>query len=74
MGTQTWLPTIIYLTMYLLILVVPFWFIFKKAGFTPWLSLLMMVPLVNIITFCYLAFAPWPVHRTTLEMPQQTAN
>jgi len=62
-GTQTWLPTIIYLTMYLLILVVPFWFIFKKAGFTPWLSLLMMVPLVNIITFCYLAFAPWCFRR-----------
>lgn len=71
LGTETWLPTIIYLSIYLLILVVPFWFIFKKAGFTPWLSLLMVVPLVNLIAFCYLAFAPWPVHQTIPAMPQQ---
>ena len=40
--------------------VVPFWQIFKKAGFAPALSLLMLVPLVNIIMPFFLAFSEWP--------------
>lgn len=51
---------LILLLSYSIILVVPFWFIFKKAGFSPRLSLLMIVPLVNIVMLYYLALAPWP--------------
>jgi len=40
--------------------VVPFWFIFKKAGFHPALSLLIMVPLADLIMRFFLAFAEWP--------------
>lgn len=43
------------------IVVIPYWMIFKKAGFTPWLSLLMFVPLVNIIVLYVLAFSQWKV-------------
>jgi amino acid permease len=39
--------------------VVPFWMIFTKAGFNGALSLLMLIPLVNIIMISYLAFAEW---------------
>lgn len=42
---------------------VPFWRIFKKAGFPPALSLLMLVPLLNIFALYFLAFASWPLHR-----------
>ena len=31
------------------VLVIPYWFIFKKAGFSPWFALLMFVPLANVI-------------------------
>ena len=30
------------------IILPPFWTIFKKAGFSPWLSLLIFLPLINI--------------------------
>ena len=43
-----------------LITVLPFWFICKKAGFHPALSLLMMVPIANLILPFVLAFAEWP--------------
>jgi len=43
-----------------LIWIVPFWMIFKKAGFHPALSLLMIFPFINVILFLYLAFAKWP--------------
>lgn len=38
----------------------PFWFICKKAGFSPRLSLLSLVPLGVIILAFVLAFADWP--------------
>jgi hypothetical protein len=37
----------------------PFWAIFRKAGFSPWLALLILIPLVNIITLYIVAFTPW---------------
>jgi len=44
-----------------IVLVIPFWFIFKKAGFSPWLSILMFVPLANIIILYVVAFSQWKV-------------
>jgi hypothetical protein len=44
-----------------LIVVIPYWFIFKKAGFSPFLALLMFVPLVNLIMLYFLAFGRWNV-------------
>ena len=43
----------------LVIFIVPFWFICKKAGFSPWLSLLNLVPLGSLILLYILAFAEW---------------
>ena len=40
--------------------IVPFWRIFSKAGFPAPLSLLMLLPLVNIVMIFFLAFAEWP--------------
>ncbi|MGB6975547.1 MAG: hypothetical protein WBD67_12770 [Terracidiphilus sp.] len=45
----------------LAIVIVPFWFICKKAGFSPWLSLLNIVPLGNLVLIYVLAFAEWKV-------------
>ena len=34
-----------------------------KAGFNPWLGLLMLVPLVNIAFLLWFAFSDWPVQQ-----------
>jgi hypothetical protein len=44
-----------------LIVVLPFWFICKKAGFSPWLSLINIVPLGTLVLLYVLAFAEWKV-------------
>ncbi len=44
-----------------LLTVIPFWKICTKAGFPGPLSLLMLVPIANIILPFYIAFAEWPV-------------
>jgi hypothetical protein len=45
----------------LAVIIIPFWFICKKAGFSPWLSLLNIIPLGNLILVYVLAFADWKV-------------
>jgi hypothetical protein len=42
-----------------LVVVIPYWQILKKAGFAPALSLLIVVPLVNLILLYYVAFSDW---------------
>ena len=41
--------------------VLPFWFICKKAGMSPWLTLLNIIPLGNLVLIYVLAFAEWKV-------------
>ncbi len=43
------------------IILIPFWFICKKAGFSPWLALLNLIPLGNLVLVYVLAFAEWKV-------------
>jgi hypothetical protein len=43
------------------VIIVPFWFILKKAGFSPWLSLINIVPFGTLILLYVLAFAEWKV-------------
>ena len=45
----------------LVLVILPFWFICKKAGFSPWLSLLFVVPFGGVILVYVLAFAEWKV-------------
>ncbi|MBN1459125.1 MAG: hypothetical protein JXA57_06285 [Armatimonadetes bacterium] len=42
------------------IVVIPFWKIFQKAGFPPAFSLLMLIPVVNLVAIYFVAFASWP--------------
>ena len=44
---------------------IPYWKIFSKAGFSGWLSLLMVVPLVNLVVLYYVAFTNWKVRPST---------
>lgn len=43
------------------IVIVPFWFICKKAGFSPWLSFIYLIPLGNLVLYYILAFSDWKV-------------
>jgi hypothetical protein len=40
---------------------IAFWKIFAKAGYPGALGLLLLVPLVNLVMFFFLAFSEWPV-------------
>jgi glucan phosphoethanolaminetransferase (alkaline phosphatase superfamily) len=55
----------------LAIILIPFWFICKKAGFSPWLTLLNIIPLGNLVLLYVLAFADWKVVPVQQLVPMQ---
>jgi len=46
-----------------IVLSVAFWRFLKKAGLTPMVALLMLVPVVNAGVALWAAFTEWPVER-----------
>ena len=44
----------------LILVIVPLWRICTRAGFSGWWSLLVMVPLLNLIMLWVFAYAKWP--------------
>ncbi len=59
------------------VMIIPYWFIFKKAGFSPWLTLLMIVPLANIIILYVVAFSQWrvvPIDQIPMLAQAQTPS
>lgn len=65
MNDMAWWFGAHWLTMLLgaVVIVFPFWKIFVKAGFSGWLGLLMIIPMINLIVLYVLAFSDWPSSR-----------
>lgn len=53
--------------------ILPYWFIFSKAGYPGALALLMLVPIANFVMPLFLAFSKWPLERQ-LEDAQAAAG
>ena len=51
------------IVVWICILLIPAWRIVKKAGFNGALSLLILVPFLNIVLLWVFAFRKWPVER-----------
>jgi hypothetical protein len=50
----------------MVLLIVPYWKIFPRAGWPGPLALLMLVPLLNLILLWVLAFKQWPGDEKTM--------
>ena len=53
----------LWMLLFLAIFVLPFWRICTKAGYSGWLSLLVLIPLANVIFVYFLGFSEWPSLR-----------
>jgi len=49
------------IVMFPVILIAPIWAIVRKAGFSPWFSLFILVPWVNVVMLYVFAFSRWRV-------------
>lgn len=59
-GAAMWPFGPLMMLVFAALIIVPFWFIFKKAGYPQWLGLLIVVPIVNLAMLYFLAFSDWP--------------
>ena len=59
LGVMAIMPVLLLIG--LAVVMVPIWFICKKAGFSPWLSLLIVVPFGGLVLLYILAFSQWHV-------------
>jgi hypothetical protein len=50
---------LLFILVFFPVTIIPYWVIFKKAGFAPALSLLIVIPLVNLIVLYVIAFSDW---------------
>lgn len=66
-------PEIIIISVIALLVLVPFWAIFSKAGFPGALSILIIIPGVNLLTLYFFAFARWPALGNRQEINSPTA-
>jgi hypothetical protein len=63
MFHQNPLTSVEYLILSQVIAVVAFWRIFSKAGYPGWISVGMLLPVLNLLLMLYAAFSQWPVMR-----------
>lgn len=58
------LPVLVVIAV-LVVVVIPYGRIFKRTGYSPWLSLLTIIPLVNVAVIWWFSLAQWPAfsHR-----------
>ena len=51
---------VFYVVGYVIVVSIPVARIFKRVGLSPWLSVLAIVPFVNLLGLWLFAFSPWP--------------
>ena len=64
------LAGMIFLIIFFVAILAPFWKIFAKAGFHPGLSILILVPFVNFLLLYYVAFSKWNVCHVELTQSE----
>jgi hypothetical protein len=57
-----------------IVLAIAFWQFLKKAGLTPAIALLMLVPVVNLGVALWAAFAEWPALREVGRLKEVVAT
>lgn len=54
---------VIWMLLMAVVMVIPFWRLSSRLGYPGALGLLVLVPLVNLAFFYFLAFANWPIDK-----------
>ncbi|MDM8351165.1 hypothetical protein P8H27_19995 [Pseudomonas sp. sp1636] len=62
-DTTMWPFGSLMMVLFAALVILPFSLIFKKAGYSQWLGLLMILPIVNLVLLYFLAFSTWPYDK-----------
>ncbi|MDD5645329.1 MAG: hypothetical protein PHO00_07805 [bacterium] len=56
------------------LIVVIWWRIVSKTGYPGALSMLLFVPVANVVLICILAFSEWPIERENRSLKSKTGS
>ena len=68
------IPIIIIALIAVVVKIICYWKIVSKAGYPGALSLLCLVPLVNLIMFVVFSFIEWPVEKELKQLKSQAGR
>ena len=57
------LPELLIVFVVALLIIFPAARVCQKAGYSPWLAIAAVIPLLNLILLWFLALAEWPAHK-----------
>jgi len=70
-GAGIFLIILVIILIVVAITIIPYWKIYQRTGQSGAMSLLQLIPLVNIIMLYILAFGDWPIERELGEVKQK---
>lgn len=62
-GSTMWAGHWLWMLVFALVAVIPAWRICQRTGYSGWLGLLILVPLLNLGLLYFIAFANWPAEK-----------
>lgn len=64
-GSTMWVGHWMWMWMLVIaiLVVIPVYRICKRAGYSGWLGLLILVPMVNLMLLYFIAFSDWPASK-----------
>jgi predicted PurR-regulated permease PerM len=65
------LPELLVIAIFFVIFLWPWARIFSKAGYSRWMCLIFIVPIVNVFVLFWFAFAEWPVLKRLRQHPTE---
>ncbi|MCW8356431.1 MULTISPECIES: hypothetical protein [Marinomonas] len=62
-GSTMWAGHWLWMLVVAILVVVPVYRICQRAGYSGWLGLLILVPMVNLVLLYFIAFSDWPASK-----------
>jgi hypothetical protein len=57
--------------LFTVVMLIPYWKILTKAGYSGALSLLLLLPLANVVILFWFAFTEWPLEKRLADLQRQ---
>jgi hypothetical protein len=65
---------LVILLLSLVVVIVPFWRLIGRLGYSPFLSLLLLLPFVNLGLLYYIAFSDWPIQVDSPRLEDEAGD
>lgn len=59
-----WVEHWLWMLIIAFIVIIPSWRICQRAGYSGWLGILAIVPMINLALLYFMAFSSWPSEKT----------